>query len=771
MSSWIYKLKKEDLINELEKQDIQLQFKDLSVEDLRKTLIKKLREQADRGEEIWEDSRSEEDMSKEKNSTTTARSPTDGSAVKITAEIQANKEIMQAVLGWNITFDNHNDPVDFIETLDEFIEGTEVNKEKLLHLLPRIFKGQALAWYRNNKSLWNTWDDFIQGFQLHYYPNNQENSLLERIIARKQRYLEDFNTYLTDIQTLMRRYGKLSEEGKLERIYENLNTNFKYYVKRKDFSKLNELISITKDFEKLNAERYKSRSTPNAATKPTLSSNRRPPDDDRIHRSNNGRKINPNYNSETHCWKCGMPDHLARGCRSRRAIFCCKCGIMGRTSFNCCLKTESRTIENESYTIRDVTRDNRIFIEIQLNGKKYEALLDTGATNSYINHEIYKELLDAGAMQFDTIKKVILADGSIIEINKALTLDIEIDGISIKHQVNMLPNTKRIIIGMDILKRLGMDIKWNKIEENKDIKPELAETNEMKSTVIPSEDSLDQAQKKELEQVLDEEFKKCENSPIGNKWVEHKIKLKHKEPVKQRYFPRNPKIQEIINEHVHKMLKDGIIEKSSSPYSSPVVLAKKEIGEYPKYDFEIQYRSGTQNKIADELSRNPGYASAVEKQNWYDKKFKEIAENQNKDENYCIKDGKLYKKITNHLYGMKLEEYSEWKLCVPREETLEILEQNHDDPSAGHLGVKKTLNRIAQRYTWPGMYKDVTRYVGRCEACQRHKPSQEKKAGVMHIKSANGKKKKKKKKRSGKKRNGGHRSGIVRLPKYIRKSQ
>ncbi len=40
-------------------------------------------------------------------------------------------------------------------------------------------------------------------------------------------------------------------------------------------------------------------------------------------------------------------------------------------------------------------------------------------------------------------------------------------------------------------------------------------------------------------------------------------------------------------------------------------------------------------------------------------------------------------------------------------------------PMAGHLGIKKTTNRVIQRYFWPGVFKDVTQYCRTYEVCQR----------------------------------------------------
>ncbi|KMQ92328.1 reverse ribonuclease integrase [Lasius niger] len=53
----------------------------------------------------------------------------------------------------------------------------------------------------------------------------------------------------------------------------------------------------------------------------------------------------------------------------------------------------------------------------------------------------------------------------------------------------------------------------------------------------------------------------------------------------------------------------------------------------------------------------------------------------------------------------------------------------HDDPTAGHLGVAKTLARVAQLYYWPGMFREVA--LRTCPNCLAHKASQQRPAGTL----------------------------------------
>jgi len=56
----------------------------------------------------------------------------------------------------------------------------------------------------------------------------------------------------------------------------------------------------------------------------------------------------------------------------------------------------------------------------------------------------------------------------------------------------------------------------------------------------------------------------------------------------------------------------------------------------------------------------------------------------------------------------------------------------HDEPSAGHLGIAKTITRIAEKFYWPRMFAEIAGYVRQCANCIAHKASQERPAGLLH---------------------------------------
>ena len=64
-----------------------------------------------------------------------------------------------------------------------------------------------------------------------------------------------------------------------------------------------------------------------------------------------------------------------------------------------------------------------------------------------------------------------------------------------------------------------------------------------------------------------------------------------------------------------------------------------------------------------------------------------------------------------------------WQTCqqlvLPKKYRATVLQLAHDIPVGGHLGIKKTKDRILQRYFWLGVFSNVKRYCQRCEICQR----------------------------------------------------
>ena len=62
------------------------------------------------------------------------------------------------------------------------------------------------------------------------------------------------------------------------------------------------------------------------------------------------------------------------------------------------------------------------------------------------------------------------------------------------------------------------------------------------------------------------------------------------------------------------------------------------------------------------------------------------------------------------------------QLVVPYGYREKVLKLAHESLLAGHLGIRKTLDRVVSEFYWPGVCGDVSRFCKSCDICQRTIP-------------------------------------------------
>lgn len=198
--------------------------------------------------------------------------------------------------------------------------------------------------------------------------------------------------------------------------------------------------------------------------------------------------------------------------------------------------------------------------------------------------------------------------------------------------------------------------------------------------------------------------------------------------------------------------------------------------ELQQYDFSIKYRKGTLNRVADALSRQPhelpsdgpettadadvavltrsqsrgvtkaepcGEATSAtaqpgentndsvrggvtatqqppETEDWYERLYRDVLSNPRRHPKFHVMSERLYRSRETKDGTVK------YKLCVPPSKVPDVLLETHDAVTAGHLGVKKTVARVGERYFWPNWRRQVKEYVRTCATCQEHKVLQTK---------------------------------------------
>uniref|UniRef100_A0A1U7YUK2 Uncharacterized protein LOC104248338 n=1 Tax=Nicotiana sylvestris TaxID=4096 RepID=A0A1U7YUK2_NICSY len=162
-----------------------------------------------------------------------------------------------------------------------------------------------------------------------------------------------------------------------------------------------------------------------------------------------------------------------------------------------------------------------------------------------------------------------------------------------------------------------------------------------------------------------------------------------------------------------------------------------------KFDLEIKDKKGTENQVANHLSRleNPPLEFSEIKEEFHDEHifsidsvvtqppwFADIANYlvgkwTSKDLSYqqrkkLISDAKYY--LWNEPYLFKFCADNIIRRYVPEEEMTKILYHCHDGAVGGHYVANRTAFKVLEAgFFWPTLFKDARTYVAQCDRCQR----------------------------------------------------
>lgn len=144
-----------------------------------------------------------------------------------------------------------------------------------------------------------------------------------------------------------------------------------------------------------------------------------------------------------------------------------------------------------------------------------------------------------------------------------------------------------------------------------------------------------------------------------------------------------------------------------------------------QHKFTIIYTPGRENGRADALSRRADYMEEGDV----------VTHNilvRNKDGSLSSNNKELYAIIAtleddDEEYPVKPKK----KYIASEEQRKEIIMAHHDAPQFGHPGINKTLELVQRNYTWTRMRDTVSRYISKCNSCQKNKASRHAKYGSI----------------------------------------
>lgn len=244
-------------------------------------------------------------------------------------------------------------------------------------------------------------------------------------------------------------------------------------------------------------------------------------------------------------------------------------------------------------------------------------LLDSGASRTLVGLPGYEILLSLGLKLVKQQNSCTVANGqtcnSIGYIQTPITL---MDKTHIIDVIVLPELSHRIILGIDF---------WKTMKIIPDLRQDVWHFSECASepdiSSIQDRDNLTPSERTALDTLVEQKIAEMGTGLGCCKVAEHEIILEpNTRPIKQRYYPVSPFKQKFIDDEVEEMLKLGVIERSSSPWSSPVCLARKKDGSFRfcidfrqvnKYTKKDAYPLPYISTILDRL-RNTRYISSID---------------------------------------------------------------------------------------------------------------------------------------------------------------
>ena len=62
------------------------------------------------------------------------------------------------------------------------------------------------------------------------------------------------------------------------------------------------------------------------------------------------------------------------------------------------------------------------------------------------------------------------------------------------------------------------------------------------------------------------------------------------------------------------------------------------------------------------------------------------------------------------------------QLIVPQQYLTLVMKLAHESVMAGHLAIKRTMQKVLSEFNWPGINSDIKRFCQSCDICQRSIP-------------------------------------------------
>ena len=80
-----------------------------------------------------------------------------------------------------------------------------------------------------------------------------------------------------------------------------------------------------------------------------------------------------------------------------------------------------------------------------------------------------------------------------------------------------------------------------------------------------------------------------------------------------------------------------------------------------------------------------------------------------------------FKEACKFLKDVAIILYNPAKVLKNKDEINKLIQESHNSPTGGHLGITKMINKLRRIYHWKDMKKTITEFVNKCKTCKENK--------------------------------------------------
>ncbi|XP_060859475.1 uncharacterized protein LOC132936742 [Metopolophium dirhodum] len=510
-----------------------------------------------------------------------------------------NTEISRPIFYGN-NRDGH--PIDFLYRLEEYFAVKQSYVGEKIIIVGDCLKGTASNWFSTIRFQLTNYDDFKKAFIDEFWSREIQIQVWSQCLSTKHipnntNYREHFATWATKLRHL--EVPRLSENE----IVKHIARHYPGYL-RAILVSLPECTILTA-MKILGEEEQSDQPTENKANNQKTNQNE---SNNNSHTQNN----NSWNNQRSNGWSNMPPRNNRWNNQPYRSN-----DKRGETQQNSTPQTEkiqqvatnseeqAGSSGNEQHAINSLNTTNQSvspYIQCTIEGEEVTLLIDTGATISVLTKEVVDIITNKNPkipqLPVTGIQISNAVGKKICKVSKQIFCECKIGNEYIQTNFIQVENlNEKGIIGADILKKYDAQIKFKeqviqfKIDQTihkipfANQNPRVISAQEHLLNVeineSPEEDQVDLTsdEKQQFISLLDKYDEIFSDKPGKIKTFQCQIRVKAGDPIHQKQYPipvsRIPK----VDAEIQRMLKLEIIEKSTSPWSSPIVCTEKKNGD------------------------------------------------------------------------------------------------------------------------------------------------------------------------------------------------